>query len=87
MVQLKGDIPLRAMTFIKNEIQRIRGRERTDKVWTLKEVVNVNDKKKNPVFVFEYKTRTRPNGTVSRKRIVETVRVQVSRKFLRWSCD
>ena len=84
MVQLKGDIPQKALTFIKSEILRIRGRERTDKVWTLVSIKNEKIKEKDPTFMFEHKYRTRPNDKFSRKRVIETVNVTVSRKFLRW---
>lgn len=84
MVKLQGDIPQKAKGYIKSEIKRQRGVEMENKTWRLVGTKNEFHSTKDPIFVFEFVKRTRPNKLVPRTRTVQNVEVSVSRKFLGW---
>ena len=84
MVKLQGDIPPKAVNYIKYEILRQRGRETEEKTWRLIGTKNKKSKDKDPIFEFEFVKRTRPNKGVPRTRTIQNVTVVVSRKFLGW---
>ena len=84
MVKLQGDIPPKAVNYIKYEIQRQRGREMEDKTWRLIGIKNKKSKDKDPIFELEFCKKTRANKDVPRIRVVQNVSVTIARKFLGW---
>ena len=84
MVKLQGDIPPKAVNYIKYEIQRQRGLEMEEKTWRLIGIKNKKSKDKDPIFELEFVKRTRPNKNVPRTRTVQNVSVVIARKFLGW---